>query len=61
MHGIYKFFELGGGSAGCYTLYHLAKRGVSCVLLERFKLTSGTTWHSNGAIWRIRPNDVDIQ
>lgn len=51
----------GGGSAGCFTLYHLAKRGVKAVLLERAKLTSGTTWHTNGLIWRIRPNDTDIQ
>lgn len=34
----------GGGVAGCYTLYHLAKRGIQAVLLERFQLTSGTTW-----------------
>lgn len=53
--------RLGGGSAGCYTLYHLAKRGVAAVLLERAKLTSGTTWHTNGLMWRIRPNDTDIQ
>ncbi|XP_037027162.1 sarcosine dehydrogenase, mitochondrial-like [Bradysia coprophila] len=52
---------IGGGSAGCYTLYHLAKQGVNCILLERFKLTCGTTWHTNGLMWRIRPNDVDIQ
>lgn len=52
---------IGGGVAGCYTLYHLAKRGVKAVLLERFELTSGTTWHTNGLMWRIRPNDTDIQ
>lgn len=51
---------LGGGSAGCYTLYNLAKRGVKAILLERFKLTAGTTWHTNGLMWRIRPNDTDI-
>ncbi|XP_031636149.1 sarcosine dehydrogenase, mitochondrial-like, partial [Contarinia nasturtii] len=52
---------IGGGSLGCYTLYHLAKRGVKTLLLERSKVTSGTTWHTNGLMWRIRPNDVDIQ
>uniref|UniRef100_A0A0K8VU43 Sarcosine dehydrogenase, mitochondrial n=1 Tax=Bactrocera latifrons TaxID=174628 RepID=A0A0K8VU43_BACLA len=52
---------IGGGSAGCHTLYHLAKRGVKAVLLERAKLTAGTTWHTAGLIWRLRPNDVDIQ
>lgn len=51
----------GGGSAGCHTLYHLAKRGVKTVLLERCKLTAGTTWHTGGLLWRLRPNDVEIQ
>lgn len=51
----------GGGSAGCNTLYHLAKKGVNAVLLERAKLTSGTTWHTAGLVWRLRPNDVEIQ
>jgi sarcosine dehydrogenase len=49
----------GGGSQGCHTLYQLTKRGVKAVLLERAKLTSGTTWHTAGCIWRLRPNDVD--
>lgn len=52
---------IGGGSAGCHTLYHLAKRGIKGVLLERAKLTAGTTWHTAGLVWRLRPNDVDIQ
>lgn len=52
---------IGGGSAGCHTLYHLAKRGVKAVLLEQSKLTAGTTWHTCGLVWRLRPNDVDVQ
>lgn len=52
---------IGGGSAGCHTLYHLAKRGVKAVLLERSKLTAGTTWHTAGLVWRLRPNDVDVE
>jgi len=52
---------IGGGSAGCHTLYHLAKRGVRAVLLERAQLTAGTTWHTAGLLWRLRPSDVDIQ
>ncbi|BFG04875.1 sarcosine dehydrogenase mitochondrial [Drosophila madeirensis] len=52
---------IGGGSAGCHTLYHLARRGVRAVLLERAQLTAGTTWHTAGLLWRLRPNDVDIQ
>ena len=43
---------IGGGSLGCQTLYHLAKLGVSgAVLLERERLTSGTTWHPAGRGW----------
>lgn len=52
---------IGGGSAGCHTLYYLAKNGIKAVLLEQSKLTAGTTWHTAGLIWRLRPNDVDVQ
>ena len=24
-------------------------------------MISGTTWHSAGLLWRLRPNDTDIQ
>ena len=41
--------------------YHLAKMGYSTVLLEQNQLTSGTTWHSAGMLWRLRPNDTDIE
>ncbi len=38
---------IGGGIAGCSTLYHLTREGwTDVVLLERDELTSGTTWHS---------------
>jgi len=50
----------GGGTAGCHTLYQLVKRGVKTVLLERAKLSSGTTWQSAGILWRLRPDDVLI-
>ncbi|KAF5294011.1 hypothetical protein FQA39_LY13565 [Lamprigera yunnana] len=52
---------IGGGSVGCNTLYQLSKKGIKGVLLERNKITSGTTWHTGGLVWRLRPNDVDIE
>lgn len=51
----------GGGVIGCSILYHLSKRGVNAVLVEKNKLTSGTTWHTGGLVWSLRPNDIDIQ
>ncbi|XP_047470495.1 sarcosine dehydrogenase, mitochondrial-like [Penaeus chinensis] len=50
---------IGGGVMGCFTLYQLARLGCSPLLLERSQLTSGTTWHTNGLLWSIRPGDVD--
>ncbi|HSW05953.1 GcvT family protein [Aquabacterium sp.] len=48
---------VGGGIAGCSTAYHLAKSGLSDVLLlEQGKLTSGTTWHAAGLVGQMRPN-----
>jgi len=53
---------IGGGAAGASTLYHLAKKyGVKGILLEKDELTCGTTWHSAGLHWRLRPSDVDVQ
>ncbi len=46
---------IGGGVMGCSTLYHLAKLGITdAVLLERDKLTSGTTWHSAAQVRQLR-------
>ncbi|KAB2916380.1 MAG: FAD-dependent oxidoreductase [Hyphomicrobiaceae bacterium] len=46
---------IGGGVAGCSVAYHLAKLGVTDVLLlERKQLTSGTTWHAAGLIAQLR-------
>jgi len=40
---------IGGGVIGCSVAYHLAHAGwKDTVLLERDKLTSGTTWHAAG-------------
>ncbi|WP_210526776.1 GcvT family protein [Rubellimicrobium arenae] len=46
---------VGGGISGCSVAYHLAKLGwTDIVLLERKKLTSGTTWHAAGLIGQLR-------
>ncbi|MEM8877164.1 MAG: FAD-dependent oxidoreductase [Pseudomonadota bacterium] len=48
---------IGGGVSGCSVAYHLAKLGWSdVVLLERRKLTCGTTWHAAGLIGQLRAN-----
>jgi dimethylglycine dehydrogenase len=42
---------IGGGAVGVATLYHLAKKGWSeVVLVERKELTSGSTWHAAGLL-----------
>ena len=42
---------IGGGVVGVSTLYHLARKGWSDVLLlERKDLTSGATWHAAGLL-----------
>lgn len=46
---------VGGGIIGCSVAYHLAKSGwQNVVLLERKRLTSGTTWHAAGLIAQLR-------
>ncbi len=47
---------VGGGIVGCSTAYHLAKLGWDVVLLERKKLTSGTTFHAAGLVGQLRTN-----
>ena len=40
---------VGGGIIGSSVAYHLSKLGIpDVILLERDKLTSGTTWHAAG-------------
>ncbi len=51
-----KTVVIGGGIMGCSTAYHLAKTGVECTLLERKKLTSGTTFHAAGLVGQLRSN-----
>ena len=46
---------IGGGIVGCSVAYHLAKRGCTDVLLlERRRLTCGTTWHAAGLVGQLR-------
>ncbi len=46
---------IGGGIIGCSVAYHLAKLGKKdVVLIERAKLTSGSTWHAAGLVGQLR-------
>lgn len=51
-----KVVIVGGGIVGCSVAYHLAKRGVETLLLERHQLTSGSTWHAAGLVGQLRTN-----
>ncbi len=49
---------IGGGVSGCSVAYHLAKAGWrDVVLLERKRLTSGTTWHAAGLVGQLRTSE----
>jgi 4-methylaminobutanoate oxidase (formaldehyde-forming) len=46
---------IGGGIVGCSTAYHLAKLGwKETLILERHKLTSGSTHHAAGLVGQLR-------
>ena len=48
---------IGGGVSGCSVAYHLSELGwENIILIERKKLTSGTTWHAAGLISQLRAN-----
>ena len=50
---------IGGGIAGCSTLYHLTQEGwTDVVLIERNELTSGTTWHSAAQVTNFGMNQT---
>ena len=46
---------IGGGVIGLAVAFHLAERGESdVVLIERNRLTSGTSWHAAGIVGPLR-------
>ncbi|MDJ0947230.1 MAG: FAD-dependent oxidoreductase [Kiloniellales bacterium] len=48
---------IGGGIVGCSTAYHLGELGWDeTVVLERAKLTSGSTFHAAGLVGQLRGN-----
>jgi len=51
-----KVVIIGGGIVGCSTAYHLAQLGVEVLLIEKNKLTSGSTFHAAGLIGQLRTN-----
>jgi len=56
-----KAVVIGGGIAGCSTLYHLTQEGWSdVVLVERNELTSGTTWHSAAQVTNFGMNQTMV-
>ncbi len=56
-----KVVVIGGGIAGCSTLYHLTQEGwTDVVLLERNELTSGTTWHSAAQVTNFGMNQTMV-
>ncbi|SLN41674.1 4-methylaminobutanoate oxidase (formaldehyde-forming) [Falsiruegeria litorea R37] len=52
---------IGGGIAGCSTIYHLTQEGwTDVMLLERDELTSGTTWHSAAQVTNFGMNQTMV-
>ena len=56
-----KVVVIGGGIAGCSTLYHLTREGwTDVVLVERDELTSGSTWHAAAQVTQFGGNQTMI-
>ncbi|EBA12453.1 GcvT family protein [Roseobacter sp. CCS2] len=56
-----KAVVIGGGIAGCSTIYHLTQEGwTDVVLVERNELTSGTTWHSAAQVTNFGMNQTMV-
>ena len=46
---------IGGGIIGCSTAYHLARdHKTDVVLIDRGRLTGGSTWHAAGLVGQLR-------
>src|SRR6185436_12460421 len=46
---------IGGGIIGCSTAYHLVRdHEANVVLIERGRLTGGSTWHAAGLVGQLR-------
>lgn len=57
MRDQYRVVVIGGGIIGASVAYHLALRGATDVLLvERKRLTSGSSWHAAGGFHAINPD-----
>ena len=49
---------IGGGIVGASIAYHLAEfHGREALILERHRLTSGTTWHAAGLVAQMRASE----
>jgi dimethylglycine dehydrogenase len=52
---------IGGGIAGCSTLFHLTSEGWNDVMLvERDELTSGSTWHAAAQVTQFGGNQTMV-
>jgi dimethylglycine dehydrogenase len=61
MRGTARVVVIGGGIAGCSTLYHLTQEGwTDVMLIERDELTSGTTWHSAAQVTNFDMNQTMV-
>ena len=57
MRDQYRVVVVGGGIVGVSVAYHLALRGLTDILLvERDRLTSGSSWHAAGGFHAINPD-----
>jgi glycine cleavage system aminomethyltransferase T/glycine/D-amino acid oxidase-like deaminating enzyme len=53
---------IGGGVIGCSIAYHLTKLGCrDVILLERRRLTCGTTWHAAGLLTSLRDTETQTK